>query len=372
MKTLSAYSGSRDNNFNLLRFIAALSVVVTHTAVVVNGPEAVEPLMVETGYTLGHHAVNVFFVISGFLVARSLMHSTDFFDYIAARTARLLPGLFAAAAVTAFVIGPFMTEGALSAYFTDWHVFAYVPVTGAMIADNLQLPGVFASAPSPNELNAPLWTLRWEAFAYAGLAVAGALGLMASRFRFTIAVGGFLAIYIAITGFTELRDTVALAEHPMRLGLCFLVGAAFYMYRDSIPVTFKVSVPLWAIVVLLRNSFAYELALVLAMAHTVFWLAYVPGGVIRRFNELGDASYGIYIYGFPIQQMAVLALPWLTPTQSFFVVVPFVLSAAFLSFYLIEKPALAHRRRLADLMRMPYHWLTSVPETDTVKEPRHS
>lgn len=364
MQTLSVYSGSRDNNFNLLRFLAAMAVVLSHTCVVVNGPDAIEPLLVETGFTLGHHAVNVFFIISGFLIARSLLQSTDIFDYVAARAARLLPGLFVAAAVTAFVIGPLMTEVSLSAYFTDWRVFAYVPATGAMISNSMQLPGVFASAPSADVVNDPLWTLRWEALAYAGLAIAGTMGIMASRLRFTIAVAAFLAIYVAITGFTDLRTITALAEHPMRLGLCFLVGSAFYMYRDIIPVSLAASAPLWGAAMLLRDTFAYELVLVLALTQTVFWLAYVPAGFLRRFNKVGDASYGIYIYGFLIQQMAILALPWLTPAQSFFFVVPFVLTAAFASFYLIEKPALAHRRRLAKLMRESYQWLTSLPAAD--------
>ncbi len=109
--------------------------------------------------------------------------------------------------------------------------------------------------------------------------------------------------------------------------------------------------PLWAAVVLCRETILYQPLLITALGYTVFWIAYVPSGVIRKFNELGDASYGIYIYVFPLQQTVILALPALSPAQSFFVTVPFILSAAFLSFYLIEKPALAQRGRFADVLR---------------------
>lgn len=354
MKTVSAYCGSRDNNFNLLRFLAALSVVVSHAAVVVNGPLAPEPLMAETGYTVGHHAVSVFFIISGFLIAQSLERSPDIFEYAAARILRLVPGLVIAAFVTAFLIGPMVTEVGLQDYFADWHVLAYVPLTGGLIVDNLQLPGVFASVPSANELNTPLWTLRWEAFAYAGIAMLGMVGLMATHLRFASVCAGFLAAYLLLTAFTDLRETVSPIEHVLRLGFCFLLGSAFYVYRSRVPVTVLAFLPLWTLAVLLRETILYQPLLISALGYTVFWLAYVPGGVIRRFNELGDSSYGIYIYGFPLQQTVILALPALSPAQSFFVTVPFILSAAFLSFYLVEKPALAQRCRLACILRTPF------------------
>ena len=348
---LSDYVGTRDNNFNLLRFLAATAVVVTHANPVVLGLDALEPLQAETGYTLGHLAVNVFFIISGFLIAKSLLSDNDMFDFVAARTLRLIPGLLVATIVTVFVIGPLVTTVTMGAYFSDWKTWLYVPLTAGLVLDNLDLYGVFTTVPSHGEINTPLWTLRWEALAYVGLAAVSVLGLLASRWKFALVATAFLGTYFAITVFTDLRQQIGAVDHIARFGLCFLTGAAFYVYRNSIPLSIIVIVPLWIAVYLASATPGYQAMLVLAMAYTIFWLAFVPAGFVREFNNLGDASYGIYIYGFLIQQTVILFLPSLSPTELFLVVLPVVLPAAYLSFYLVEKPALSQRYKLAAWLR---------------------
>ena len=64
---LSTVSAGKDNNFNLIRLAAALAVLVTHSFALVRGVEA-EPLRQTLGVTWGTIAVDVFFLISGFLV----------------------------------------------------------------------------------------------------------------------------------------------------------------------------------------------------------------------------------------------------------------------------------------------------------------
>jgi len=55
---LSNYSTGRDNNFNLIRFIAAALVLISHSyALVIGTPEA-EPLRSTLGLTLGDIAVD--------------------------------------------------------------------------------------------------------------------------------------------------------------------------------------------------------------------------------------------------------------------------------------------------------------------------
>lgn len=61
----------RDNNLNLIRMAAALAVLVSHAWPIALGPGVAEPLSRALGVALGTLAVQVFFAISGFLVARS-------------------------------------------------------------------------------------------------------------------------------------------------------------------------------------------------------------------------------------------------------------------------------------------------------------
>ncbi|WP_332692302.1 acyltransferase family protein, partial [Bosea sp. (in: a-proteobacteria)] len=85
---------ARHNHFGLLRLLLALSVVVSHALSVTTGRVEDEPLWASTGFTLGEHAVNGFFAISGFLVTMSY-EQRGWRDYVIARTLRIGPGLIA-------------------------------------------------------------------------------------------------------------------------------------------------------------------------------------------------------------------------------------------------------------------------------------
>jgi len=346
-KTIGDFCNSRDNNLNLLRFLAAFAVVWSHAALVVGGEDAVRPLIVETGFALGHLAVNVFFIISGFLIAQSLDRSKDLFEYFSARFLRLMPGLFAAVLVTVFVIGPLVTTETISSYFAQLTTWIYVPLTGSLLIDNGTLPGVFSQAPLAYELNASIWTLRWEALAYVGLALLGALGLMSTRLRFGAVFGLFVVLYLLVTAYTDLRENIAPIDHLMRFGLCFLLGTAAFVFRNKIPVSLFLVVPACLLPALVSDSFLYQITLVVGLGFATFWLAYVPNGVVRQFNKIGDFSYGIYIYGFPIKQVLITFLPDLDAATLMLLASPIILAVAAASYYLIERPALKQRRSLA-------------------------
>jgi peptidoglycan/LPS O-acetylase OafA/YrhL len=65
---------------------------------------------------------------------------------------------------------------------------------------------------------------------------------------------------------------------------------------------------------------------------------------IRAFTRLGDYSYGLYIYAFPLQQQMVFYHPGLKYLEGFAVVYPIILGVAILSWHLIEKPALGLKK----------------------------
>ena len=110
MIRLSECASGRDNNFNLIRFIAASCVIISHSVLISGGEDRIEPLEALTGFTMGDHAVNVFFVLSGFLVTKSLFSRNDIAFYAAARSLRIIPGLFIMGLVTALIIGPLATS----------------------------------------------------------------------------------------------------------------------------------------------------------------------------------------------------------------------------------------------------------------------
>jgi len=92
----------------------------------------------------------------------------------------------------------------------------------------------------------------------------------------------------------------------------------------------------------------HEVVLRTAMAYGLLWFALVPAGLIRRFNLIGDYSYGLYILCFPIQQTFVMLAPAITPGALFVCGVPAVLALAVLSWHFIEHPSLRQKAWAGD------------------------
>tara|TARA_B110000211_G_C14085065_1_gene556314 strand:- start:4104 stop:4340 length:237 start_codon:yes stop_codon:yes gene_type:complete len=71
-KLLVDFLESRDNNFNLIRFIAAFGVLFSHSFSLALGSSETEPFKQVLGMSFGQIAVDIFFISSGFLIANSL------------------------------------------------------------------------------------------------------------------------------------------------------------------------------------------------------------------------------------------------------------------------------------------------------------
>ena len=102
---------TRQNNFDALRLAAAISVIFSHSFLITEGTQNREWLIQLTGNQciLGLTGVFIFFAISGFLVTQSFEQTPNPLHYLAKRGLRIFPGLFVAAMVSAFVLGPLVT-----------------------------------------------------------------------------------------------------------------------------------------------------------------------------------------------------------------------------------------------------------------------
>jgi peptidoglycan/LPS O-acetylase OafA/YrhL len=91
----------------------------------------------------------------------------------------------------------------------------------------------------------------------------------------------------------------------------------------------------------------------LALPYLLFFLAFVPGGAVRRFNAVGDYSYGLYLFAFPVQQVIVAFAPGVTVLELALGATAVSLAIAWCSWHMVEQPALAWKddaaRRLREL-----------------------
>lgn len=338
---LGDLSQGRDNNFNLLRMLAALGVLVSHAYPISSGPGTTQPLENLLGITLGTVCVYVFFVISGFFIAQSFDRASTHRAFLRARALRLFPALAVMLCVTVLVSGFWLTTAPTRIYWAAVPEYLLRNVTLFFL--RYDLPGVFAHNPYGPAINGSLWTLNYEVLCYAGVFLAGLAGCVK---RGSLMLPLLLAVIIVCLVAMVLQVHVRI-EKLLDLGLPFAIGTAFYVWRDRIVLSLPVAAGLVLVAVMLRMAPspepAFRLAFVLTLSYAIFCLGHLSGG-IRRYNRLGDYSYGTYIYAFPMQQL--MALVGMTlPFSNMAAALPLTLVCAILSWHLIERPALRLKAR---------------------------
>ena len=345
MKTvLSKYTKSRDNNFNLIRFIAASLVLYSHSFALVTGSGDAEPLRNSIGMTFGTIAVDIFFITSGFLIAGSFFGRNNIFAFVWARVLRIFPALIAAVAFCTFAIGLFFTTESASEYLANKETYRYfLKNITLFFGVEYNLPGVFENTPHKYAVNGSIWTLPYEVEMYAYLAIIGSILLYFQKwFNSNYLKSIFLCIaIIAVSANIVNHFQPFIDDKLIRLFSLFFTGSAFYIWRDNIYLSLKIFLLL---VILLSISIVekevFLIVYSISIAYLIFYIAYVPAGIIRNFNKVGDYSYGIYIYAYPVQQSIAALIPDVSIPMmivlSFFIT--FILS--FLSWHLIEKKAL--------------------------------
>ena len=327
----------RDNNFNLIRFCAATAVLVSHAWPVALGPAQIEPLKAALGHSLGQLALYVFFALSGFFITASFERSQSAAVFITARAARLFPCLAVSLVFVACVMGPLVTGLPVSDYWSDPETGMFFFRNIGLIWPQYTLPGVFADNPYP-KVEGAIWTLSHEVACYFIVLVLGVTGLLASRVSLMCMLVLYIAFYAAPVDF---HHRVVQFQW---LSLPFVVGVMFWKLRRWINLSLPVLVGLSMLAYLGHNTaFSYPL-LILALSYGVFWLGYAPSGRVRQFNRLGDYSYGIYIYAFPLQGLAVWLWGAGSPGGNILLSFPMVLICAVISWHWVERPTLGLAR----------------------------
>ena len=343
------------NNFDLFRFLLASAVIFCHcyaTFYTWDDFTANEPFMVWSGgkISIGSAAVNFFFIISGFLILRSFEYSASFWSYLKKRILRIYPGFIVAFLLSIFVFG------ALGHVEHTWlktyeAYIKYVPLRmEAVNMLTLQAPidAYYFNHMAQVGLNTSMWTIQYEFVCYLFVPVLVWLGTLKHRCILLIA---FLISYTLLLlqnyGFIFPYDGSwygnALANpyyHP-RFFTYFLAGCLVYLYKHRIPRNNLLMVLSLLLFVLALKLQIFDLVWPIAGTYLLFFFAYHPKALFSNFAKYGDFSYGIYLYGWPLQQLTLLYLSeYLNVFTFFLLVMPLVLLAAFISWYLIEKPAL--------------------------------
>lgn len=345
---------AHDNNINALRFIAAAMVIYAHSYVLIGKESDLAPLL---GSSIGGIAVAIFFLLSGYLIAKSWNGDKNVWRYFLRRFFRIFPALLVVVLLTMLVLGPIVTSLPLDEYFTNLGTWSYA--LNALLIRNDRLPGVFQENPYPNAVNGSLWTLTVEALMYIILPLVYSIGIRLNRRKLVLFLTLCLCV-IAHTCFlaidllhiTTLPTMIAsMLYHCTNLGSYFFIGTVFYEWkmekRISVQWSF-LAVLLIAVFGSVQGTFI-SLAMLILLPLAIFPFAICDSPVLSNWFKRDDFSYGLYIYAFPIQQTLIWAFEPLRaapPLCLFFISGVITLGAAFLSWHFIEKRMLALCRKV--------------------------
>ncbi|MFF3216456.1 acyltransferase family protein [Streptomyces sp. NPDC002886] len=364
--TLGELYSPRANSFGVLRLLLASSVVLSHVWPLGWGP--LDPLWKYSGQQtdVGKMAVIGFFVLSGFMITGSGARSTSG-RYAWHRALRILPGLWGSLLVSSLIIVPFLysyLHGSVGGYWNHPQgPVSYLQGTwNTSISTHWDIAGVLAEGKARGTnfdpgVNGALWSLKYEILCYVMVGVMAASGVLTRARKLVPLSAALLGIlilrdWIAAPSLRGIPGNMSAAVEVPFLGamsvhfiihLCFvfLIGATFQLYRDRVPVHDGLAL-LSAVV--LGGSLAFGGVFVFgypAFAYLLLWLAIRLPRPFQKIGRKRDYSYGIYIYGFTVEQaLALLGYAKYGKPVFLLLAMAGTLVLAALSWHLIESPAM--------------------------------
>jgi len=189
--------GARSDHFpvfDVLRIVAALAVILSHSYPLSGHTEPFTIHAGTTSFAMGTDAVVAFFVISGFLITMSWQRRSSVRSYVTKRFARIWPGFAVVVLLGILALGPIATTLTARGYFTDHQTWSYLAHTIVMLPVKFVLPGVFTSNPIAS-VNGSLWTLPYEVLCYIGVLVLGVIGVLRRRLLVVALLAVFSVLY---------------------------------------------------------------------------------------------------------------------------------------------------------------------------------
>lgn len=374
---MTARAARLGSNFDLLRLGAAAAIVFSHSLLVVTEASSQARYTASPFHQIGDDALAVFFLVSGILVTQSWRRDPDLRRYLARRALRLMPALGVTVGLTCLVLGPIASQLSPVAYFRAPGTWSYL-LNGTLFLQPYGLPGVFGHLPQAGMLNGSLWTLRYEFLCYLIVPlVLAAVTVMRSP---VLALGvALVSVAVATSALATDSDYVLVGMNSMTIAgipgaagwnyaplfelmSYFLAGMCIQICLSRIRFDVRiacVAVPLF--VVCSQVPLLFPLS-VITLAYPVAYFGLAARSLCGALVAYGDASYGIYVWGFVVEQFTVAYLgPHLSPLLVVAIAMPVSWTLGMLSWRLIEKPALRFKPRPATAQDAPTRRLVAEP-----------
>lgn len=322
----------RSNSLNFLRLLLAGLVIVSHAAPI----SGLSDEWRIGGISLGNIAVGGFFAISGYLITASRF-SSPIAPYAWRRFLRIFPGYWACLAVVGLVFGAL--AGAVRGGWTLQSGLGYLASNASMVRGGDAFTATLQGAPFPAAWNGSLWTLRYELLCYVAVGAALLIPRVFTKafvFPLVFVLVSVASIPVHMSGIGgSVRDIAFLVPF-------FAAGACLFRFSKWMPMNGKYALGAVALLLAVVSlGLGHSLA-ALPLAYLCLWAGIALPDRFRRIGKKNDVSYGVYLYGFPVQQMLVLIGAHHLGLPLFILLsLVAVLPVAAASWFLVERPAMS-------------------------------
>ncbi len=204
-----------------------------------------------------------------------------------------------------------------------------------------------------------MWTIAYEFRCYVAVALLGICGLNLRRRWWAVIWVIFLLLslapgHVAKISFPGEKFLFSSISTMIHLFTFFCTGACFYLFRDYI--RYHMSWAGAAAIIFCACLFkptTAQFGQVVLGSYILFTIAFARIPFVANFGKLPDISYGVYLYGWPIQQLFIWYIPSVSPWMLFAMTLPTTAACGWLSWQLVERPFM----RLKRSSNLPIIWV---------------
>lgn len=341
----------RKNNFDILRLLCAISVILSHSYALLGLNDNELLLKLTNNIIWSDLGLCGFFTISGYLIYKSLTTSKNVLSYLGKRALRIFPGLLVCLILVVFACS-FVYNGD-GVYWTQKDPYTFILNNILLYPMQYNIAGVFESNVN-HGVDGSLWTLAYEFTMYILLILLLFIpGKKAKLMLVSISIIGLL-----------LKNTI-FATNFKSLHICYLHFGLFSRFAQyfAVGVLLQIlSVNTWtkrirmiilticsiAFILFCLNSSMFKPFAMLCLSVVLIIIGEMSWERISNImHKIGDLSYGTYIYAFPISQILIVSFDSkISPSMLTILTILLVMPIAYISWRFIEKPMLQMKKYL--------------------------
>jgi len=246
---------------------------------------------------------------------------------------------------SAFIIGPIFTTLPLQDYFSSSQLYSYI-FNNLILNTQYFLPEVLTG--NKYGVNGSLWTIHYEVIAYIALLVFYLAGSHKN-----IVISSMICIIIIIEPITSFKGVLFATSDNSAIYLlapCFALGSLIALNKKRYKSNLRIPAILFLLQFLLPGEEIKSTLMCFSLCLAALHFSSLD--FVRRIKLKHDISYGVYLWGFPIQQI-------FSQYFSFGFIVNLTLSIAatmviaLISWHLIEKPSMNLAKSLTTSKHSP-------------------